>query len=160
MRRFEVSSGRIGMALGGVLLLLLAACGAGSGPGQASASPLHVTAVGPHVVEIQMTDDLRFVPDRMVVDAGQTVKFLATNRSSVEHELFIADAAAQDQHEAEMQAGADANMHFRPDDMVLMPGRSNQLIYTFDKPGELIFGCHQLGHYLAGMRGTIEVVQP
>lgn len=59
-----------------------------------------------------------------------------------------------------MQAGTNANMHFRPDDMVLMPGSSNQLTYTFDKRGELIFGCHEQGHYAAGMRGTIEVVQP
>ena len=148
------------MALAGVLLVVLAACGAGSGTGQAVGSPLHVTASGPHVIEIQMTDDLRFVPDRIRVDVGQTVKFLATNRSSAEHEFFLGDAAAQDEHEAEMRAGTNANMHFRPDDMVLMPGSSNQLTYTFAKLGELIFGCHQSGHYVAGMRGTIEVVRP
>lgn len=155
-----MSSRRIEAALAGVLLVLLAACVAGGGTGQASARPLHVTAVGPHVVEVRMTDHLRFVPDLIVVNVGQTVKFVATNRSSVEHEFFIGDAAAQNKHEAEMQAGTNANMHFRPDDMVLMPGRSNQLTYTFDKPGELIFGCHQPRHYLAGMHGTIQVVRP
>lgn len=155
-----MSDRRIGLALGASLLLLPAACGASGGTSQSSPSPLHVTAVGPHLVEIQMTDDLRFVPDRIRVDVGQTVKFLATNRSSAEHEFFLGDAAAQDEHEAEMRAGTNANMHFRPDDMVLMPGSSNQLTYTFAKLGELIFGCHQPGHYVAGMRGTIEVVQP
>lgn len=155
-----MSDRRIGLALGASLLLLLAACEAGDLTGHASPSPVHIRAVGPHAVEIQMTDDLRFVPDRIVIDVGQTVTFLATNRSSAEHEFFIGDAAAQDEHEAEMRAGNNANMHFRPDDMVLMPGTSNQLTYTFDKPGELIFGCHQPGHYAAGMRGTIEVVEP
>lgn len=30
-----------------------------------------MTAVGPHTVEIQMTDDLRFVPDRIVVELAR-----------------------------------------------------------------------------------------
>lgn len=152
-----MSGRRIGLALGVGLLLLLAACGQGGGPSQASASPLHVTAVGPHTVEIRMTDDLRFVPDRIVVDVGQTVKFFAHNQSSAEHEFFIGDAAAQDQHERDMRAGTVPNMHFRPDDMVVMARDSSELSYTFKTPGELIFGCHEPGHYAAGMRGTIEV---
>ena len=158
-RRVDIiPSTRIGLALELGLLLLLAACGQSGGQRQASPSSLHVTAVGPHTVEIQMSDDLRFVPDRIIVDVGQTVKFFAHNRSSAEHEFFIGDAAAQEQHEREMRAGTIPNMHYRPDDMVVMARDSNELSYTFTAPGELIFGCHEPGHYAAGMRGTIEVV--
>lgn len=153
-------SRRIGQALKASLLVLLSACGATNATNQSSPGSIHVTAAGPHVIEIQMTDGLRFVPDRIAVDVGQTVKFLATNLSSTEHDFFIGNAAAQDGHEAEMLAGTNPNMHFRPDDMVLMPGTSNQLTYTFEETGVLIFGCHEKGHYAAGMRGTIEVMQP
>jgi len=38
-------------------------------------------------------------------------------------------------------------------------GQSATLVYTFNNPGTLIYGCHVPGHYLAGMRGTITVEQ-
>jgi uncharacterized cupredoxin-like copper-binding protein len=30
--------------------------------------------------------------------------------------------------------------------------------WTFEDPGDLIFGCHVPGHYAYGMRGTVTVV--
>ena len=33
-----------------------------------------------------------------------------------------------------------------------------QLEHTFDEPGEVIVGCHQLGRYEDAMRLTVEVV--
>jgi len=38
-------------------------------------------------------------------------------------------------------------------------GQTATLVYTFSKPGTLIYGCHVSGHYAAGMRGTITVNQ-
>ena len=32
------------------------------------------------------------------------------------------------------------------------------LVYTFDKAGTTIVGCHVPGHYAAGMRGTITIL--
>ena len=37
------------------------------------------------------------------------------------------------------------------------PGETATLVYTFDEPGELLYGCHVPGHYAAGMVGTITV---
>ncbi len=37
------------------------------------------------------------------------------------------------------------------------PGQTVTLVYTFDQPGTLLYGCHVPGHYAAGMRGTITV---
>jgi uncharacterized cupredoxin-like copper-binding protein len=34
---------------------------------------------------------------------------------------------------------------------------ARRLVYTFDQPGTLEYGCHVPGHYPAGMRGTIVV---
>ena len=36
-------------------------------------------------------------------------------------------------------------------------GRAARLVYTFDQPGTLEYGCHVPGHYAAGMRGTITI---
>jgi uncharacterized cupredoxin-like copper-binding protein len=37
------------------------------------------------------------------------------------------------------------------------PGRSGDLIWTFNRTGEFEFACLLPGHYQAGMRGTIRV---
>jgi len=36
-------------------------------------------------------------------------------------------------------------------------GGAARLVYTFDQPGTLEYGCHVAGHYAAGMRGTITI---
>ena len=36
-------------------------------------------------------------------------------------------------------------------------GQSARLVYTFQQPGTLLYGCHVPGHYAAGMLGTITV---
>jgi uncharacterized cupredoxin-like copper-binding protein len=37
-------------------------------------------------------------------------------------------------------------------------GGTARLVYTFDQPGMLEYGCHVPGHYAAGMLGTVTVV--
>lgn len=37
------------------------------------------------------------------------------------------------------------------------PGETGELTVTFDKPGDVVIGCHQPGHYEAGMRATVAV---
>lgn len=37
------------------------------------------------------------------------------------------------------------------------PGASGSLTYTFDTPGTYEIGCHQPGHYAAGMTITVIV---
>lgn len=39
------------------------------------------------------------------------------------------------------------------------PGATGDLTYTFDEPGTLLLGCHEPGHYEAGMVATIVVVE-
>jgi heme/copper-type cytochrome/quinol oxidase subunit 2 len=36
--------------------------------------------------------------------------------------------------------------------ITLQPGVSGELAYTFDQPGTYEVGCHQPGHYAAGMK--------
>jgi uncharacterized cupredoxin-like copper-binding protein len=45
-----------------------------------------------------------------------------------------------------------------PAPVTIAPGDSVTVLATFEEPGEVLIGCHQPGHWEAGMRGTITVV--
>lgn len=62
----------------------------------------------------------------------------------------------QDEHAAEM-AGDNAHMDDADNVFTLEPGESHEMTWTFTSAGELLFGCHQPGHYESGMVGTITV---
>jgi uncharacterized cupredoxin-like copper-binding protein len=41
--------------------------------------------------------------------------------------------------------------------VTVQPGASQTLVYHFTQPGPLIIGCHEPGHYAAGMRADVTV---
>lgn len=45
-----------------------------------------------------------------------------------------------------------------PAPAAIRPGETVPVLATFDEPGELLIGCHQPGHWEAGMRGTVTVL--
>jgi uncharacterized cupredoxin-like copper-binding protein len=109
-------------------------------------------------IAIETTDQLRFDPSAIDVREGETVAFTITNSGSVEHEFVIGDAQVQAEHEAEMTSGGLNEMDQEEGNAVsIPPGKTATLIYTFDQPGKLLYGCHVAGHYAAGMEGTITV---
>jgi Cu+-exporting ATPase len=128
--------------------------------GGASAMSMGTTSSIPLVdraIAIETTDQLRFNPSEIDVREGETVAFTITNSGSSEHEFVIGDAAVQAEHEAEMAGGMD-DMDVDGANAVSIPaGKIATLIYTFDQPGTLLYGCHVAGHYAAGMEGTITV---
>ena len=74
----------------------------------------------------------------------------------------------RDEHEAEMvdsgddMGGMDDMSHKSgaadPSESVLVaPGESAEITYTFDETGDVLLGCHQAGHYDGGMVATITV---
>jgi uncharacterized cupredoxin-like copper-binding protein len=105
-------------------------------------------------ITIETTDGLRFVPDALTFNAGETVAFEITNPGVIAHEFVIGDAAQQQAHEIEMASG---HMSAEPNAVVVPPGETVQLVYTFNRAGALEYGCHVTGHYGAGMRGSITV---
>jgi uncharacterized cupredoxin-like copper-binding protein len=139
------------------LALLGAACG-GDDEDTSSAG-----SGSTRTVEIDMVD-IAFEPDRLEVAAGETVRFVFTNRGEIAHDAFIGDAEAQANHEAEMREAADGDAHGGghgdddSDAVTVEPGESEVLTYTFDDAGSLEIGCHQPGHYDAAMKIAVEVV--
>lgn len=148
---------RVVIVLLAVLAGVLAACSGPAASGTASpttASPS--TAGSPRVVAVTMTDELRFEPDEFSFSAGETVRFEVTNAGAIRHEFFIGDTDAQAGHEAEMlEMGAMA--HDEPNGIAVDPGESKVLEHTFAVAGTVLIGCHERGHYDAGMMATVTV---
>jgi len=130
-------------------LAVLAACGSGdAGETTASASDADRT------IEVQMRD-IAFAPTAIDVRTGEKVRFVFTNTGQVTHDAFIGDEAAQEAHEKEMRGGHD---HGKASNEVSVdPGKTRELTYTFDKPGRILIGCHQPGHYTGGMKADVNI---
>jgi uncharacterized cupredoxin-like copper-binding protein len=110
-------------------------------------------------VTIAMTDD-RFKPDSVVVHAGETVRFVVTNTSGIDHEFTLGDEATERAHRkemADMMARGESMQHDDPNAISVAPGRTRDLTWTFGRAGRLEFDCNIPGHYEAGMKGNLIV---
>ena len=100
-----------------------------------------------------MKDD-SFSPDHLSVKQGETVTFRFTNSGAQLHEAVIGNQDAQAQAEMAMQQEGHSSM---TNTVEVKPGATGELTMTFDKSGDVLIGCHQPGHYAAGMRATVTV---
>ena len=109
-------------------------------------------------VSVRMFDDMRYEPDRFDINAGQVVRFEVTNSGEVRHEFFIGTTDEHREHADEMRERGHADeAHANPAAVTVEPGATGTLEYTFAGAGELLVGCHELGHYEAGMAAPITV---
>ncbi len=111
-----------------------------------------------HTVAIHADDTMRFDPMSVTTSVGETVAFTVTNIGQVQHEFIIGDATVQADHSGGMNMDADdAAGHDDGYGVTIPPGATRTLVYTFTESGTLFYGCHEPGHYEAGMVGTITV---
>ena len=107
-------------------------------------------------VDVDMVD-IDFAPNSIEVAAGETVRFVFHNRGEVVHDAFLGDADAQADHEAEIRD--EHGGHGSSDDAIKVdPGQTGELTHTFDSAGTVEIGCHEPGHYDAGMKIVIDVL--
>ena len=133
--------------------LLLVGCASSAttpgGPVGSKASPREIKV---------LTEEMKFGPDRIQVKPGETVRFVVVNQGKLPHELVLGDEKAQMEHEGGMAAGKEMHMSDEPGQVKVDPGKTKTLVYTFpEKPGTLMYGCHEPGHWAAGMKGTITI---
>ncbi|HEX2373815.1 MAG TPA: plastocyanin/azurin family copper-binding protein [Actinomycetota bacterium] len=130
-----------------------------AGPAWATGAPVRVV----------MNDRFRYRPAAIMVRAGRRVTFAVTNAGKLPHEFVLGDRATQLDHERRMQtAPTGAHVHgpsTHPAQgatgaLTVPPGETRRLSWTFDEPGIVLYGCHVLGHWSAGMKGTIVVLAP
>jgi plastocyanin len=119
----------------------------GSGSGAATESaPAAPTVAGDSVVEVGMTNQLRYTPETLRIRAGQTVVW--RNGSDVLHTVTADPSRAAQASSVSLPEGVEA---FDSGDMP--PGATFR--YTFTVPGEYTYFC--VPHELAGMIGRIVV---
>ena len=120
-----------------------------------------------------------FEPKSIAVKAGETIRFVVINKGELVHEFNIGTVATHAQHQKEMMMMQDmgaidgdridyAKMqhmdmgdgrmmkHDDPNSVLLEPGKTGQVIWTFPQSGALEFACNVPGHYQAGMMGRFE----
>lgn len=107
-------------------------------------------------IEVKMLDSMRFSPERIEVKQGETVRFVVRNDSKVVHEFVIGTKAENDAH-AEMMMKHPGMEHDEPYMAHVAPGKTGEIVWTFNRPGSFDFACLIAGHYQAGMVGKIEV---
>jgi uncharacterized cupredoxin-like copper-binding protein len=136
-------------------------------------------------VEVVM-GDMSFTPKAIDIKAGETVRFVLVNKGQLLHEFNLGDAAMHARHQQEMlqmqqsgmltptgmkamDHGAMAGMdhgkmdhgmkHDDPNSVLVEPGKTAELTWTFNKATSLEFACNIPGHYQAGMVGKLTVSQ-
>ncbi|VVP19549.1 plastocyanin/azurin family copper-binding protein [Pseudomonas fluorescens] len=135
-------------------------------------------------IEVVM-GDMSFEPKAIKVEAGETVRFVLMNKGQLLHEFNLGDAAMHASHQKEMlqmqqsgmltptamkemshdMAGMDhaamghGMKHDDPNSVLVEPGKTAELTWTFSKATGLEFACNIPGHYQAGMVGKLTVSQ-
>lgn len=120
--------------------------------------------------------DMYFEPKSVQVKAGETVRFVLINKGQLLHEFNLGDAAMHASHQQEMLKMQESGMltptgmnhhkmdhgstpmkHDDPNSVLIEPGKSAELTWTFAKASHLEFACNLPGHYQAGMVGKLTI---
>ena len=108
-------------------------------------------------IEIRMSDAMRFTPDRLEVKQGETIRLVHRNDGQVLHEFVIGTQGDLDKHAA-LMVKFPGMEHDEPYMAHVGPGKTGEIIWTFNRAGEFDFACLIAGHYQAGMVGKVLVV--
>ena len=142
----------------GVLALVSLACG------DSSVNDASTASGGARRVEVAMVD-IDFKPKTLEVAKGEEVQFVFTNDGKIRHEAYFGTTADQADHEMEMaEGGEDSGGHDAHggssgdnNKISVDPGEEGDITYSFDEAGTYEIGCHEPGHYDAGMKIIVNV---
>ena len=107
-------------------------------------------------ITLTMNDNMRFSPTVITVKQGDTVRFVVKNQGKQMHEMVIGTKKDLDAHAALMVKFPNME-HDEPYMAHVASGKSQNLIWTFNRAGDFEFACLIGGHYQAGMMGRINV---
>ena len=165
---------RLAVAAGMLALSLPSLADSSAALGFGHAAP---AAQATRTVELTL-GDLYFQPSSIQVKAGETVRFVLTNKGQLLHEFNLGSATMHAEHQQEMlkmeadgmlmptgvnHAAMDhgsmgAMKHDDPNSVLVEPGKTAELTWTFSKASDLQFACNIPGHYQAGMVGKVDIV--
>jgi len=96
-----------------------------------------------------------FDASSIVVDPGETVRFVIHNEDPIAHEFIVGDRYVQLIHEI----GTEASHGAKPGEVSVPAETTAETTFTFPTtPGQYLqFACHLPGHYAYGMHGSIVI---
>ena len=109
---------------------------------------------------VQMDDQMRFTPNSIEVQAGETIRFVVRNAGQTAHEMVLGSDEEIRTHAQAMKLGQGheaGHSHGTAAAITVAPGQTGELVVTFPKAIRLQMACLIPGHYEAGMRGTLTV---
>lgn len=114
-------------------------------------------------IAVQMDDQMRFSPNQMAVQAGETIRFVVHNAGRTAHEMVLGSEAAIAEHAQAMRQGTAheaGHAHGAGAAITVAAGQTGELVVHFAQATTLQMACLIPGHYEAGMRGTVNVLAP
>ena len=105
---------------------------------------------------LDMNDTMRFTPDDIQVNVGETIRFTVKNNGKIPHEMVIGSIEELKAHAAQMQKMPNMQ-HEEPNAITLDPGKQGDLVWKFTQAGTIDFACLIPGHFEAGMIGKVKV---
>lgn len=131
--------------------------GHGHGNGDAGIGEPGVKTMVDRTVHIDMNDQMRFVPDHITVKQGETIRFLVKNVDEIDHEFVLGTDKKLMEHNEIMEKNPDMK-HEDPHQVRVAPGQVGEVVWRFTSSGKVSFACLIPGHYTAGMKGAVSVV--
>lgn len=107
-------------------------------------------------IAISMSDDMKFKPSKIDIKLNETIRFVIKNNGKLMHEMVMGTKSVLDKH-AEVMLKYPNMEHDEPYMAHVSPGKSSEIIWKFNRPGDFDFACLIAGHYQSGMLGKIEV---
>ena len=139
----------------------------GATPDEHSPAGTHNTELTAQVVTrsiaVEMDDQMRFTPDQMAVQAGETIRFVVHNAGRTAHEMVLGNEAAIAEHAQAMRQGQGheaGHAHGTGAAITVAAGQTGEMVVHFAQATTLQMACLIPGHYEAGMRGTVKVQAP
>ena len=129
----------------------------GDGHSHDHGTPAQVIAPAMKEVRIEVDDTMRFAPTKWEAQVGEPIRIILVNKGKVDHELVIGTEKEIIAHAKEM-ASPGTKGHHHANEISAKPGQQAELVWTFKKPGQYAMACFEPGHYEAGMKGVINVV--
>jgi uncharacterized cupredoxin-like copper-binding protein len=107
-------------------------------------------------IRLRMDDTMRFTPNALNIQKGETVRLVVVNAGRLMHEIVIGTPADLKAH-AEMMKKHPGMEHDEAHMAHVKAGQTGEIVWTFNRAGQFEFACLIPGHFEAGMMGRIRV---
>src|SRR5258706_4410978 len=94
---------------------------------------LSFDAAAQRTIPVTMDDTMRYVPSEITVKAGEKVRFVATNKGKLVHEMVIGTKKELEEHAKHMREHPQMQHDDHAGALKLDPGRSGEMAYTFKR---------------------------